>query len=125
MTINHFSAFKEWMLTQFEHNEFADLCNHGAQNGFSGLTYYSETTVLYNQYHDDIWNMLEEDREAFGMDTCSELIASFHGAKDVGSEEQHKNLLIWYAAERIAFEITQGEYLDEDGEDDGSDDTDE
>ena len=116
MSNKDFLTFKDWMKNQFTHNELADLCNHGAVNGFGGLIYYHETTALYEQYRDDIWAMLEEDREEFGMQTCSELIASFNGAKDVASDEQYKNLLVWYLAERIAFEITQGEYLDEDEE---------
>ena len=114
-------TFKKWMLNQFTHNELADLCNHGAQNGFSGLIYYPETTALYNQYRDDIWDMLEEDRIQLGYQTCLELIASFNGAKNVGSENQYKNLLVWYAAERIAFEITQGEYSSDDEADSLSD----
>ena len=112
------------MQDQFTHNELADICNHGAQCGFGGLIYYSETTELYNQYSDDIWDMLEEDRECSGMKTCLELIASFNGAKDVGSDEQYKNLLVWYAAERIAVEMTQGEYLDENRIDNIPEDTD-
>jgi len=124
MTNNSCETFCGWMKHQFTHNELADLCNYGAQGGFHGLIYYSETTALYDQYHDDIWEMLEEDRESFGMQTCPELIASFNGAKEVGSDMQLKNLLVWYAAERIANNITQGEYLCED-EGDDLDDSDE
>jgi len=113
------------MKNQFSHNELADLSNYGAVNGYGGLIYYHETTALYNRYHDEIWDMLEEDRQSFGMKNCSDVIASFNGADDVASDEQYKNLLVWYAAERIAYEITQGEYLDEDDEDDDSDDSDE
>ena len=115
-SINSFSTFKEWMLNQFTLNELADLCNYGAQGGFSGLIYYSETTALYDQYQDDIWEMLEEDRVQYGYQSCSELIASFNGAKDVSSDYQYKNLLVWYATEKIAFNITQGEYLSDNDE---------
>jgi len=110
-------TFKDWMKNQFDHDELVSLCEHGAQGGFSGLIYYFETNALYDQYRDDIWDMLEEDRESFGMKTCAELIASFNGAKDVASDQQYKNLLVWYAAERIAFELTQSRRgFDEDDE---------
>src|SRR3990167_9795302 len=108
MSDNNFLTFKDWMKNQFDYDELLNLCEHGAQGGFSGLIYYSETNALYNEYRNDIWDMLERDREDFGMQTCAELIASFNGAKDVASDEQYKNLLVWYAAERIAFELTQG-----------------
>lgn len=70
--------------------------------------------MLYNKYHDEIWDLIDEERQLFGMLTCMELIVSLNGAKDIGSDAQFKNLLVWYAAERIAFELTDGIYIDED-----------
>lgn len=107
-------TFQEWMLEQYTHNQLADLSNHGAQGGFSGMIYYTETTALYDKYCDDIWEMLEEDRESYGNSNCLELVASFNGANYVSNDEQLKNLLVWYAAERIAYEATQGEYVEDD-----------
>jgi hypothetical protein len=107
------TTFEIWLRNQYTHNELADIANYGAQAGFNCLIYYDETSKLYDHYSDDIWEMIEEDREDFGMQTCSELITSFNGAKDVASDAQFKNLLVWYAAERIAFRLTEGEYISE------------
>ncbi len=106
------STFKEWLLHQFTEDELSDICNHGAQNSFGGLIYYTETTALYDRYCNDIWDMLYEDCNQFGLTSCLELISSFNGAKEVNTEEQFKNLLVWYATERVVFEITQA-HLDE------------
>ena len=106
---HEFKTFKEWMLNQFTHNELADLCRCGAQGGFSGLIYYHETTALYERYHRDIWHMLNQDAEDYGFRSPHELIATFRGMEDVYSDEQYKNLLVWYAAERIAREVTENE----------------
>lgn len=103
-------SFKEWMATNFEHYQLADIVNHGIEGGFPGLTYYSETIELYKQFEEEIWDMLEEDAESEGK-SALELIASFGGAKNVCSGAQFENLLVWYAAERVAHELTQGEYL--------------
>ncbi len=122
-----YQTFKDWIQAKFSRTELADLCNYGAQAGWSGLIYYSETTALYEQYHTDIWELLREDCDGQGHKSIPELIASFGGA-GVQTDEQFKNLLVWYAAEKIAFEITQGEYSDDDDDDeddDISDDTDE
>lgn len=116
MSTNKPVTFKDWMKSEFTHNELADLCYHSAQGGFHGLIYYSETSALYEQYAEDIWGLLEEDRESMGLQTCLELIASFNGAEAVASDEQFKNLLVWYAAEKIAFELTEGAYLSEEDE---------
>lgn len=104
------TTFEQWLRNQYIHDELADIANHGAQSGFTGLIYYDETSDLYDHYSDEIWQMIEKDREDFGMKTCLELITSFNGAKDVANDAQFKNLLVWYAAERIAFKLTEGEY---------------
>lgn len=105
-------TFREWMLNQFDHNELSDICTHGANAGWSGLIYYSDTSDLYEKYSEDIWGMLYEDYQSQGSASCLELIISFQGAKDVNSDDQFKNLLVWYAAERIAFEITECDEAD-------------
>ena len=117
----HFSTFRDWLLHQYTHNELADICKHGAQNGYHGLIYYSETTALYNRYHEEIWDLLNDNYDALGFSSCLELIASFQTASNVNSDTQFKNLLVWYAAEEIAFDITQGEYIDETEKDDVND----
>ncbi len=68
---------------------------------------------LYNRYHEEMWDLLNDDCDELGCSSCLELIASFNGALGVNSDEQFKNLLVWYTAEKVAFDITQGEYIDE------------
>lgn len=105
-------TFREWMLNQFDRDELSDICTHGANAGWSGLIYYSDTSDLYEKYNEDIWKMLYEDYQSHGSASCLELIISFQTAKDVNSDDQFKNLLVWYAAERIAFEITECDNAD-------------
>ena len=105
-------TFREWMLNQFDRDELSDICTHGANAGRSGLIYYSDTSDLYEKYSEDIWEMLYEDYQSQGAASCLELIISFQGAKDVNSDDQLKNLLVWYAAERIAFEVMQCDEAD-------------
>ncbi len=105
-------TFKEWMLNQFDRDELSDICTHGANAGWPGLIYYSDTNNLYEKYSEDIWEMLYEDYQSHGSASCLELINSFSSVKDVNSDDQFKNLLVWYAAERIAFEITECDETD-------------
>jgi hypothetical protein len=99
------NTFKNWMTKQYEHDEMADLANHGAKNGFPGMSYYSETAELYKEYHEDIWNMLNDDAEMMDQ-TPLELIAGFGDAASVGNAIQFENLLVWYAAEKISRDLT-------------------
>ena len=99
-------TFENWMLDQFDNDTLSDLARHGAQNGFSGLIYYSETTALYRKYKDDIWEMLYDDAESHGV-TILEMISGFGEAKNVANADQLENLLVWYAAEKVAWQTTE------------------
>lgn len=79
-----------------------DLASHGADAGFPGITYYRDTVALYERHHDEIWEMLEDDASGMGYPHALALVATFGGATNVGSQDQLANLLVWYAAERIA-----------------------
>jgi len=57
--------------------------------------------------------MLNEEAESFG-DNIPQLIASFHGANNVCNSTTFENLLVWYAAEKVAFEVTNGQHQDKD-----------
>ena len=100
-------TFESWMRHNFTKDEMKDIAEHGASCGFPGLTYYSDTVSLHDTFEDDIWDALYEECENMGSNNVMELIASFGGAKDVGSIDQFKNLLVWFMAERIAYRITE------------------
>lgn len=99
-------SFEGWFRRNFTKDEMRDMVEHGANVGFHSITYYSDTVSLYDRFVDDIWEMLWSDAEQYGQ-TILEFIASFNGAKDVGGDEQFKNLLVWYACEKLAYQITE------------------
>jgi len=90
----------------YEDNELRDIARYGAQGGFHGLIYYSETCALYEEYYDDTWTMINEDVDNMGI-THSAFITSFNGAKNVSDDQTFKNLLVWYAAEKVAYDLTE------------------
>ena len=101
-------TLKDYMIDCFDgygEDGFLDACrdiaNHGCSGGFNGFTYYSETVAVYSTYEDEIWAMLYDDAKDQGI-TPLELVASFNGAKDVQSDDQFRNLVVWYAVERVA-----------------------
>jgi len=82
-----------------------ECAEHGSDGG-SGLVYYSETVEFHDKNEDDIWDLIEDDRESFGeSDDILSFIASWNGAKNVGSMDQFKNLLVWYAQEVIGHHL--------------------
>lgn len=99
-------TFTDWILKQFDRETLADIAKFGCQCGFSGITMYRETIALYRRYKDDIWNMLYQDAESFGY-SIPELIATFGGAKNITNSDSFENLLVWYAAEKIAYQAIE------------------
>ena len=107
-------TFKGWMIETFSRDELDDISTYGAQNGYRGLTYYRDTEELYKTYESDIWGLLADDADNFGSKNLLELISTFNGAKNVDSLSQLTNLLVWYAAEKIAREVIENhEYAEE------------
>lgn len=90
----------------YQQEYIKDVLKHGCQSGVvSSLIYYNDTADFYNKYSDDIYNLLYADMQELGYKTIPEMIASLNGAKDVGSDEQYKNLLAWYGYERTMKDI--------------------
>lgn len=98
----------EWVLANLDKQTIKEVCEHGCQSGIvNDLIYYKDTAKFYDEFEEEIWNMLGYDADDFGM--CEmEVIMSLRGAKEVGGLDQLKNLLSWYAVERVCFMIENG-----------------
>jgi hypothetical protein len=96
------NSFEEWVLENYS-EELDEIRNNGLEWGIHGLTYYSQTTAIYERFNDEIWDYLCQDAKDMGQ-TVIELIASFGYCRrdNVGSQAQFANILVWYAVERVA-----------------------
>lgn len=98
-------SFKQEILDGFEHSELEDIVNHGCASACpGGYIFYNETSAAYDKHVEEIWDKLDAMYEDCGCKNILELIASFNGAKGVGSDYQFKNLLVWFYIEEIARE---------------------
>jgi hypothetical protein len=61
------------MQENYEPEELEDIERYGAQNGFHGMIYYSETCALYEEYHDDIWTMINDDADSMNDIICIDI----------------------------------------------------
>lgn len=98
------STIKEYVLSNFEADTIRDIVNHGMAAGFGSLVYYKDTCAFHDKYEEEIWRMLLDDAENEG---CSilKLIAQFNGAENVGGVDQLKNILCWYAVEKVCWDL--------------------
>jgi len=89
-----------------------DVANHGADAGFSGFTYYRETSSFFKRHRALILEALKEDADSFGesidkmmrgwkclRDVPEPLLALSRKSDDTTTVE---NALAWYALERAA-----------------------
>lgn len=104
-TTHRTETFRSWLQETLDAEQIEDLAEYGADAGWPGLTYYSETGALYEAREPEIWDALSEDAADFGHASPLELVATFNGAKAVETDSQFRNLLVWYMAERTAREI--------------------
>ena len=95
-------SIKEWLEATQDKSTISDVTWHGCSGGTIGeLIYYADTSAFYDKYQDEIWRRLGDMADDLGEDSILHLIATFNGAKDVGSPLQLKNLLAWWVAEEV------------------------
>ena len=97
-----------------------DVCNHGADSGFSGFIYYTETEEFAKKYRPEIVAFCKLQAREYGMNTAEmvqgfnclkgdfshdEVIDTLHGPKSKG-ETVIYNALAWFMLEEVcrAFE---------------------
>jgi len=95
-----------------------DIASHGADAGWEGFTYYSDTGEFYVENKAPILTALEEAVEAFGSDGVVSLVKTFKCAQDSTEDEIAQTLysseidtyvakcLAWFALEQVAYELT-------------------
>jgi len=95
----------------------ADVANHGADSGFSGFTYYSDTCAFYENHQTDIVKMVGDMAEQLGDEGAVEMVRGFnclgkdsYSAEEVGKtlygskakhDTQVANALAWFALEEV------------------------
>ena len=101
-----------------------DVMNHGADGGFTGFIYYSETIDFFDNNKDLIMQQLIEDRWGIGYDSLTQMLSSFNcfkgietynierfliNTEDEENEDQQtlKNGLAWYALEEVAHQLEE------------------
>ena len=102
-------TFESWIRANFSNSDLRDMIRHGVSSGFGGLTYYRDTCKLYDKFSDEIWNLLYDDAQNMGYNNVLKFIVECFRDSDISDEVDFKNLLVWYAVERIAQNIVGDE----------------
>jgi hypothetical protein len=97
-------SFRDWFKANLL-DSAADIASHGADAGYSHLTYIRDCAETFDLFASEIWEMAVQDAEEMGCKNVAELISGFSRADMLCNFDQFKNLMLWYAAEKVAREI--------------------
>jgi hypothetical protein len=99
--------FREWFKAHLEEHA-SDIARHGADAGYPHITYTIGTVEIFNAFEDEIWEMANQDADDMGCKNVAEFISGFSRADMLGTFDQFKNLMVWYACEKVARETEEG-----------------
>jgi hypothetical protein len=96
------NTFKQWMKDNYDINELQDIAEHGCVSGVSGMIYYSETCKIYDQYAEELHDMIYQYEQDMGE--MPQYIVN-----ELGCLTGFKNAVVWFCAEVLAQEMTNEE----------------
>ena len=97
-------TFKEWLLRSFSKKDLSDITTNGARMGFTGMSYYQDTSHLYHKFEKEIWDILVNEMKMSDCDNIFDFISQTFSkhSKEVETPNQFEAMMVWYVAERIA-----------------------
>ena len=100
------NTFKAHMIRTYSHNELAAMANHGANTGHHGLIWTKDLVSLYAEHSFALHEIISEYKDATGE------LPQFV-LEHMDDVDQFQAAVVYFAAEWVAHEVTQGEYIEE------------
>lgn len=94
-------VLNEWGEYDDKKNIVLDILNNGCQSGFVGhLVYYSQTTTYYEEYKEEINELLYDTMDECGICVPSELFGDKWDKEDpLALYQYNQNILAWFGFE--------------------------
>jgi len=103
-------TLKEWIVDSMTEKQIREINVYGIDVGWGGLAEYADTSHLYANFKQEIWESLVEETKAVGCANPIELIAeTFDKEKldKIETADQFENLLFWHLMEKRVKEIAE------------------
>ena len=110
------------ILRKLDREELADVARHGADAGWNGFTYYTDTEAFYRAHKADILALAKDEATDFGQEmlemikgfrclngaySLDEIAAALHSNQGDGATSI-RNAMSWFALESVARELNPG-----------------
>jgi hypothetical protein len=92
-------TFEQYLTENYTTTELQDIARHGCQGGVPGMIYYKETSALYDEYAEDLHDIVDIFISEQGY--FPEFIS-----KNIGSKSLFYNAMVWFCAEITAMNLT-------------------
>ena len=99
------NTFKQHMVNTYSHNELADMANHGSNTGHHGLIWTVDLLELYKEHSAALHAILAEYKDETGE-------LPKYVLDNMDDADQFQAAVVYFAAEWVAYEMTQGEYAE-------------
>lgn len=99
-------TFRGWFMANLKDNA-RDIANHGADCGFSGITYNRDAAKLFDKFDSEIWDIAYEEAQSMGCKSIPEFIAGFRRIDMADDIVTFKTLMVWFACEHLAREMME------------------
>jgi hypothetical protein len=85
-----------------DQDDIRTMAEHGCSGGVGGMIYYHETAAIYDQYADQLHDLVERLTAEFGAFPA-------YISDNIGTVASFKNAMVWLCAELVAQEILSTE----------------
>ena len=100
---------KEWVLSTQSANDIKEIAEHGCINGCCNeLIYYSDTIKFYDEFKEEIWELVSECAEDVEESTLTYISRA---VKHIDTDTQFKNAMSWRAVEIVCLSLITADEL--------------
>jgi len=97
-------TFRDWFNKNLL-DEAKGIAENGADCGFPHISYTTECCEIYDRFASEIWDMAVKDADDMGFKNVAEMIARFSRSDMLMDWNMFRNLMLWYACEKVSVEI--------------------
>jgi hypothetical protein len=87
--------------SELENGSILDAAKYGADGGFGGFIYYTDTDQFYEKNEGAIYELLQQEADMMGCKNIDEMVSQFNRSDMLDTPEGRRQLLSWFTLEEV------------------------